>query len=60
MVVKKLINVRVTEEEARLLADYAASVGRSQTDVLREFIRSLQALLARRGRPSPSAPGGTR
>jgi hypothetical protein len=38
---KRLMNFRLTEEEAAILAAYCARTGRTQTDVLRELIRQL-------------------
>ena len=43
----RMINIRVTDDEAKLLAEYAKETGRTQTDVLREFIRSLNSKLTR-------------
>jgi predicted DNA-binding protein len=49
----RVINVRVPDNEADLLAAYAAKTGRTQTDVVRELIRSLevrpQTNVAKRG-----------
>jgi uncharacterized protein (DUF1778 family) len=42
MSAKRLINVRVTEAEDRILSAYAEKTGRSRTDILREFIRKLK------------------
>jgi hypothetical protein len=44
---KRIINARVTDEEADILASYAEEMGQSQTDVLRSFIRSLEGRLKR-------------
>ena len=44
---KRIINARVTEAEADILAAYAEAVGQTQTDVLRSFIRSLESRLRR-------------
>ena len=41
-VTKRLINVRVTHEEDKLLARYAAATGRTRTEIIREFIRALK------------------
>ena len=38
---------RISDDEARLLRDYAKATGRTQSDVVREFIRLLKARLAR-------------
>lgn len=47
MAMKKKLIFRVTDDEAKLLADYAEATGRNQSDLLREWIRSLKARLAR-------------
>lgn len=39
---KNMLNVRITDEERQLLNDYCETVGRTQSDVIREFIRSLK------------------
>lgn len=36
------LNVRITEEERQILDDYCQAVERTQSDVIREFIRSLK------------------
>jgi predicted DNA-binding protein len=36
----KTITIRLPEEEKQPFEEYCASIGRTQTDVLREFIRS--------------------
>ena len=42
MKTKKIqVSVRMTEEENKILSDYAERTGRTQTDILRELIRSL-------------------
>ena len=38
---KVLINVRIEESEDELLETYCQQTGRTKTDVIREFIRSL-------------------
>jgi hypothetical protein len=38
---KRLMNFRLTEEEAGILAAYCERTGRTQTDVLRELVREL-------------------
>jgi uncharacterized protein (DUF1778 family) len=45
--VKVQINARVTEDEARLLADYAKATARSQTSVIRMLLQSLAPRLER-------------
>ncbi len=42
MALKRPFMVRLTEDEAKLLASYADQTGRTQSDVVRELIRSLQ------------------
>jgi Ribbon-helix-helix protein, copG family len=53
MASNRVINVRVPDNEADLLAAYAAETGRTQTDIIRAFIRSLEvrprANVAKRG-----------
>jgi hypothetical protein len=44
---KRMINVRVTDDEADILSAYADEMGQSQSDVLRAFIRSLEARIRR-------------
>jgi hypothetical protein len=44
---KRIINARVTDEEAETLSAYSDETGQSQTDVLRAFIRSLEGRLRR-------------
>lgn len=46
MTEKKLINIRVSVEEDKLLTSYAEETGRTKTDVIRELIRSLRKKLA--------------
>jgi hypothetical protein len=52
---KRLMNFRLTEEEAGILADYCERTGRTQTDVLRELVRELaqRPTLSRRRAPQP-------
>jgi hypothetical protein len=38
---KREITIRVTEQEFAMLESHCQAVGRTKTDVLREFIRSL-------------------
>lgn len=45
---KQMITLRLTEDEYDVLVAYAGAYGRTYTDVLREFIRSLEAKMARR------------
>ncbi len=51
---KKLLNFRLTAEEADILAAYCERTGRTQTDVLREFVRGLE--LPRRKASAPHPP----
>lgn len=39
---KDLVNFRVTKDEKEILQEYCTLTGRTQTDVFREFIRSLR------------------
>ncbi len=36
------LNVRITEDEREIVNEYCEQEGRSQSDVVREFIRSLR------------------
>lgn len=45
------INIRLPDEEKDGFDEYCASVGRTQTDVLREFIRS------KKPKSRPKTPG---
>lgn len=38
----RAITVRLTDTELQVLKDYCAQEGRTQSDVLREFVRSLK------------------
>ena len=40
---KKMLSIRATEEEHKILARYARQQGRTMSDVLRELIRGLAA-----------------
>jgi hypothetical protein len=44
---KLLVNFRVTPEERAILQKYCEQTGRAQSDVLREFVRSLEKLTSR-------------
>ncbi len=39
---KHVLNVRISEDERKILNDYCETVERTQSDIIREFIRSLQ------------------
>lgn len=39
------MDLRISEEEAEILKRYAEQTGRTKTDVIREFIRSLKKKL---------------
>ncbi len=39
------VTIRLPEEEQAILAAYAAQTGRTQTELLREYVRSLSKLL---------------
>lgn len=38
----KQLNVKIPEQELKILESYAAQTERTKTDIIREFIRSLQ------------------
>ena len=38
----RTVNVRMPEREFSLLAQYAAALGRTKSEVIREFVRSLE------------------
>ena len=42
---KKMLTIRATETELSILVRYAEQSGRTQSDVLREFLRSLEKKL---------------
>jgi predicted DNA-binding protein len=42
------LNVRISEEERQILDEYSEQVQRTQSDVVREFIRSLQRKLKKK------------
>lgn len=44
---KRMINIRVTDDEASILASYAEMTGQSQTAVLKSFVRSLEPKVTR-------------
>jgi len=44
---KLLINFRVTLEEKEILQNYCEQTGRTQSDVLKEFVRSLEKKASR-------------
>ncbi|GAB1540888.1 hypothetical protein NUACC21_35570 [Scytonema sp. NUACC21] len=39
---KHILNVRINDEERQILIEYCNAVERTQSDVIREFIRSLK------------------
>ncbi len=39
------VNVRITEDEREIINEYCEQEGRSQSDIVREFIRSLETRL---------------
>ena len=47
MALKRTLIFRISEDEAKLLSDYADATQRNQSDVVRELIRLLKARLAR-------------
>jgi hypothetical protein len=44
---KKMLTIRAPDNELEILARYARRHGRTQTDVVREFLRSLERKLER-------------
>jgi hypothetical protein len=44
---KKMLTIRAPDNELEVLAEYARRHGRTQTDVVREFLRSLERKLER-------------
>ena len=42
---KRMLTIRATESELSILARYADQSGRSQSDIVREFMRSLEKKL---------------
>jgi len=52
---EKMLNVRMPESEFRLLTRYAAAVGRTKTDVVRELIHSLEAREAKAKAKKPKS-----
>lgn len=43
----KQLNVKIPEQELRILEAFAEKTERTKTDIIREFIRSLQAKIWR-------------
>jgi hypothetical protein len=41
----RLFNIRLSEREYRMLEAYAAEIGVSMSDVMRDFVKSLEAKL---------------
>ena len=54
---QKVVTIRVPENEFRLLARYAAETGRTKTDLLREFIRSLEGMAREQKAKKPKSKG---
>ena len=46
---EKTFNIRLPESEFQLLARYAAQTGRTKSEIVREFIRSLEPKQEMRG-----------
>jgi hypothetical protein len=44
---KEMMNFRITEQEKAIVHEYCELTGRTQTDVFREFVRSLEKRLAK-------------
>lgn len=47
------VNFRVTAEEKRILLEYCEATSRSQTEVFREFVRSLDKKLSEKRASNP-------
>jgi hypothetical protein len=47
---RRLINFRISDDEAKLLATFAKKTLQTQTDVLRRLIRSLRPRMAQAAR----------
>ena len=52
---KEMMNFRVTEQEKAIVHEYCQLTGRTQTDVFREFVRSLDKKLPRLRASSPKS-----
>lgn len=50
------MNFRASEAEMGILKAYAAATGRAQSDIIREFIRSLEDKLAPEDEPPNKKP----
>ena len=48
---EKTLNVRLPESEFLILARYAAATRRSKTEIIREFVRSLEPKPTREAKP---------
>ncbi|BAY46366.1 hypothetical protein SAMD00079811_39750 [Scytonema sp. HK-05] len=46
---KEMMNFRITEQEKEIVHKYCELTGRTQTDVFREFVRSLEKRLEKLG-----------
>lgn len=55
MIEKRLINIRVSDDESDILSAYCEEFGQTQTDVVRAFIRSLEGRI-RKVRPATVEP----
>jgi predicted DNA-binding protein len=47
------VTIRITDAEAALLTAIAEQTGRTKTEIVREFIRSLETQLARPTKATP-------
>ena len=52
---KRMLTIRATETELSILARYAEQTGRSQSDIVREFLRSLEKRLVEAARTAKAA-----
>ncbi|WP_226594785.1 ribbon-helix-helix protein, CopG family [Microseira wollei] len=50
---ENVVNFRITSEEKRILQEYCNETGRNQTEVFREFIRSLDQKLSKKRASNP-------
>ena len=54
---EKMLSIRASERELEILARYAAHTRRTKSDIVREFLRSLEQKLERSApRPKPKRP----
>jgi predicted DNA-binding protein len=53
MTQKREITIRVTEQEFSMLENHCQAVGRTKTDILREYIRTLENSATNKVRRAP-------